>query len=227
MDRSSLALVRGDVAHQPATRVADGVPVLSLHAVLEAQAHGAFVLDLRDPDDFAAGHLAGAVNIGLGARFERTCRQILHPGIDIVLVADPGSLQETAGWFAGSGLGRVLGRLDGAALPAETRQRTLRRHGVADSRRSGVQLLDVRDRDEVAAPVPGATRIPLGELLARLGELRPDVPTLVVSGAGYRSSVAASVLRACGFPDVSEMLCPPGADGELSVGPRLRLLASA
>ena len=42
---------------------------LTLDRVLELQAAGAQILDTRDPVDFAAAHLRGSINIGLGGQY--------------------------------------------------------------------------------------------------------------------------------------------------------------
>ena len=67
-----------------------------------------------------------------------------------------------------------------------------------------------------AGTIPGAVTIPLAELVPRLDELDPDAPTVVYCAGGYRSSTAASVLRAAGFADVSDVL--GGWSGWLSAG---------
>jgi hydroxyacylglutathione hydrolase len=46
----------------------------------------------------------------------------------------------------------------------------------------------------------------VGQLRKRLGELDAHKPTVVYCAGGYRSSIAASVLRAHGFNDVSDVL---------------------
>jgi rhodanese-related sulfurtransferase len=51
----------------------------------------------------------------------------------------------------------------------------------------------------------------MGQLTGRLGELDPAKPTVVYCSGGYRSSVAASVLRRAGFADVSDILGGYGA----------------
>ena len=51
----------------------------------------------------------------------------------------------------------------------------------------------------------------MGQLPARLGELDATVPTVVYCAGGYRSSVAASLLRHNGFTDVSDILGGYGA----------------
>ncbi|WP_309127551.1 rhodanese-like domain-containing protein [Microbacterium sp.] len=65
--------------------------------------------------------------------------------------------------------------------------------------RSGVPLIDVRERDEFAAGhVPGAVNLPLSELGARLGEL-PAEAFDVICQVGGRSARAVQALEARGF----------------------------
>ena len=47
--------------------------------------------------------------------------------------------------------------------------------------------------------------MPLTHLVERAHELRKDRPILVYCAGGYRSSIAASLLRAQGFERVSEI----------------------
>ena len=61
-------------------------------------------------------------------------------------------------------------------------------------------LLDVREDIEVALePMEGALHIPLREVAARMGELDPSRPTVVVCAAGVRSVRAIEALRAAGY----------------------------
>ncbi|MGH3976504.1 MAG: rhodanese-like domain-containing protein, partial [Pseudonocardiaceae bacterium] len=70
-----------------------------------------------------------------------------------------------------------------------------------------LQIVDVRNPGELAAGVvPGARHIPLAVLVDRLSELDAAVPTVVYCASGYRSSVAASALRASGFATVADVL---------------------
>ena len=69
-----------------------------------------------------------------------------------------------------------------------------------------MQILDVRNPGEQEAGViAGARRIPLARLLDRLDELDRSVPTVVYCAGGYRSSIAASLLRAHGFASVADV----------------------
>jgi rhodanese-related sulfurtransferase len=68
-------------------------------------------------------------------------------------------------------------------------------------------LLDVRNVGELAAgAIPGARHIPLAQLPNRLAEIPPDRPVVAYCAGGYRSSVAASLLRRSGVEDVSDLL---------------------
>ncbi len=65
-------------------------------------------------------------------------------------------------------------------------------------------VIDVRQASEFeAGHVPGAWHIAGGSLPDRLAELPRDRPIATICASGYRSSVAASLLRAAGFTDVS------------------------
>lgn len=206
------------------------VAALPLDTVLVAQRGGAAVLDTRDPADFAAGHLVGSVNVGLGGRFAEMTGEVLAADADIVLVTDPGTGEQARNRLARIGFDRVLGQLEGglAAVPPQllraasrlTAEQLAVRIDTADP---AVQVVDVRGPGEVrvSGSVPGALLVPLPELVRRLDELAPDEPTVVLCAGGYRSSIAASALRARGFADVSDLLGGFGAwaDGRRAVVP--------
>ncbi len=64
-------------------------------------------------------------------------------------------------------------------------------------------VIDVRQASEFeAGHVPGSVHIGAGELPAMLDKLPRDRPIATICASGYRSSVAASMLRAAGFERV-------------------------
>jgi hydroxyacylglutathione hydrolase len=70
----------------------------------------------------------------------------------------------------------------------------------------GLQILDVRNPGEQeSGVVPGAVGIPLARLLDRHRELDATAPTVVYCAGGYRSSIAASLLRSVGFTHVADL----------------------
>lgn len=208
MDGRTLTVVRG--------RGQAGLPVLTPAALLAAQHGGAYVLDVRHHREFAAGHLPTSVNVGLDERFARTCGAVVPPGVDVVVLGAAESTERAACVLDAAGLGPVVGA--GRPDPSWT----VRSPRIAATPEGPVQFVDVR---EGACERAGVVRMPLGELLCRLGELHPEGPTVVLDDDGYRSSAAASLLRACGFAEVAEAV---GAQADHVIGrPRLRLLASA
>ncbi len=75
----------------------------------------------------------------------------------------------------------------------------------AEMQKHGALLLDVREPDEYAAVhAVGATLIPLGELPARLNELKQykDKPIAVICRSGRRSARSVEILRNAGFSQV-------------------------
>jgi rhodanese-related sulfurtransferase len=68
----------------------------------------------------------------------------------------------------------------------------------------GAYLLDVREPDEwQAGHIEGAQHIPLGELLARVAEIRRDRRVHVVCKVGARSAQATQFLNANGWDAVN------------------------
>jgi rhodanese-related sulfurtransferase len=68
-------------------------------------------------------------------------------------------------------------------------------------------LLDVRaDKERRDKFIEGSLHIPLNHLHERVGELPLDQPLVVHCAGGYRSSMAASIIRRRGNPNVSELL---------------------
>jgi glyoxylase-like metal-dependent hydrolase (beta-lactamase superfamily II)/rhodanese-related sulfurtransferase len=197
-----------------------GITPMTLEEVLATQRDGAVVLDTRDQAMFAAGHLRGSINVGLEGRFAEYSGEVMPPGTPIVLVGEPGTEAEARTRLARIGFDNVIGALDDyvAAFmdhPEVVEQASrLTADELAEVRATicDLQIVDVRNPGEAEqGTIPGARNIPLPQLLARLGELDPDRPTVVYCAGGYRSSIAASALRAHGFRDVSDLLGGIGA----------------
>ena len=196
---------------------------LTLDEVDELVGAGAVMIDGRDPEAFGHGHLAGSINVGLNGRYAEFAGSTVPSDVDIVLVVDEGFELEGKNRLARIGFDRVVGYLadplGAMADHPERVQRASRLTAVeldrvrADEAR--LQLVDVRNPGEVQVGMIGdAVNIPVGQLPGRVDELDPSVPTVVYCAGGYRSSVAASVLRQAGFGDVSDLLGGFGAWAE-------------
>jgi rhodanese-related sulfurtransferase len=67
-------------------------------------------------------------------------------------------------------------------------------------------VLDVRTPGEwQQRHIEGSTNIPLSRLAERLNDVPRNRPVIAMCAGGYRSSIAASVLRRAGYTRVSEL----------------------
>nr|WP_314144513.1 rhodanese-like domain-containing protein [uncultured Rhodococcus sp.] len=192
------------------------VPELTPEALKAELAAGTRVLDARSVDDFAAGHLRGSVNVGFDGRFAETGGMVAEVGGRIVLIAYPGEEQEAALRLARIGSDNVTGYLgighDGVfpaelATLVETAPRTTVKQLDVMLAADEVTLIDIRNPGERDfGTIPGAVPIPLAQLRTRLDQVPTGKPIVMHCAGGWRSSVAASLLRAQGFDDVSDLL---------------------
>lgn len=198
----------------------DVVPLLDVDEVLRRQEAGAVLLDTREPADFAAGHLRGAVNVGLQGRFAEWAGDVLSPERDIVLVGDPDDAHDARIRLGRVGLDRVVGQLREPALGLATHPEVVEASSrvtveqLVELRRSAphLQLVDVRNPGEAAGgAVPGSRVVPLAVLTDSVSTLDARAPVVVYCASGYRSQIGASVLRGAGFTDVSDLIGGYGA----------------
>jgi glyoxylase-like metal-dependent hydrolase (beta-lactamase superfamily II)/rhodanese-related sulfurtransferase len=189
-------------------------PPLDAGAVAAARAAGATVIDTRDDQEFAAGHLRGAINIPADGRFAETAGMVLQPADEVVVIAAPGGEQEVATRLARIGFDHTIGYVADVeaalfALQDEVGRASRLTAGQLGDLLAGPDapwLLDVRNIGEHdLGAVPGATHIPLAELGRRLAEVPSDRPIVAYCAGGWRSSVAASFLRSRGYEDVSDL----------------------
>jgi glyoxylase-like metal-dependent hydrolase (beta-lactamase superfamily II)/rhodanese-related sulfurtransferase len=187
---------------------------LELDPVLEMLKGGAQVIDVREPDEFAAGHLQGSVNIGLNGQYATWAGTLLKRDTPIVLIANPGREEEAAMRLGRIGFDHVAGYLRGGMGALESRPELLRGTVRVDastlanelSETNGVVLLDVRGpRERESKRIGGSMHLPLNHLEQRLAELPCEKKIVVHCAGGYRSSIAASLLERGGFLGVREL----------------------
>jgi glyoxylase-like metal-dependent hydrolase (beta-lactamase superfamily II)/rhodanese-related sulfurtransferase len=190
------------------------VPPLDADEVAAALGRGAVVIDARDHQEFAAGHLRGAINVPVDGRMAETVGMVVGPDTEIVLVAPEGDEQEAAIRLVRIGFDHAVGYLADAEdyflshQDDVVRASRLTPYQLDELSRAGdLQVVDIRNEGELAeGRVPGSVHIPLAELARRKDELDPSRPTVLYCAGGWRSSVGASLLRAAGFVDVSDVL---------------------
>ncbi|MDA1035367.1 MAG: MBL fold metallo-hydrolase [Chloroflexi bacterium] len=187
---------------------------LGLGGFLSIAEAGAQILDVRDPVDFAAGHLNGAISVGLDGAFAQWAGAVLDFEKPIIIVVYPGGEAETVTRLARVGLQNVIGFLSSgmgavASYPelVETTVRiTAKNLAERVAEPEPPVVIDVRGQAEwKAGHIEGSVNIPLQELSARLGDLPQDRSIALQCLGGYRSSVAASILQRAGITNLVEL----------------------
>src|SRR5271154_3422776 len=187
---------------------------VELAGVLRMGDGGAQILDVREAAEYATGHLAGSINIGLGGQYATWAGTVLDRDKPIVIVAEPGREQEAAvrlgrigfdhvkGYLAG-GMEALAGRPD-LVWPTERVSVLIAAEELAGG--APPLLVDVRAPGEWATKhIEGSLNLPLNRLQERIAELPRDRRVLIHCAGGYRSSIAASILHQHGFTQLGEM----------------------
>jgi len=177
-------------------------------------AAGDWVVDLRTRDRFAAAHLAGSINVEAGDAFATYLGWLLPAGTPLALVGEtPEEVAAAQRALARIGIDRPTAKAIVGFDPPSGDVR-LRHYPVgtfadlAQSRsaRTELEVLDVRSAEEWnAGHVAGARHCPIGELPERIDEVASwsnGSPVWVHCAAGFRASIAASLLDRRGVPVV-------------------------
>jgi hydroxyacylglutathione hydrolase len=175
---------------------------------------GAQVLDVRDPVEYAKGHLAGSINIGLGGQYATWAGTVLDRAKPIVIIAEPGREQEAALRLGRIGFDHVRGYLRGGmqalaespdlVWPTERVSAQMAADELASA--EPPLVLDIRNPREWAAKhIASSMNIPLNHLQERIAEVPRSRRIAVHCAGGYRSSIAASILHHYGITNLIEL----------------------
>jgi len=182
--------------------------------VRKLSTQGAVILDTRDAREFGAGHIPGALNIGLGGQFASWAGSLIAMSSSIVIVADSDEKAEEARLrLARVGLENIQGYLAGGLqtwADAGLKLDSVPQISVAELKelidtQSDLQVIDVRRSAEFqSGHAPHAISAPLATLGSRLPDLKlnRNAQTAVICAGGYRSSAGTSILQELGFTNL-------------------------
>lgn len=180
---------------------------LTRRALEERIDAGDLVIDLRAADEYRRAYLPGTINIpatssnfttyiGWFVEYDRPLYLILPD------VAELGAILRS---LRAIGVDQIAGYAGPEAASAESNPipvmdaKELAERKLAD----GLVIVDVRGRSEYRqGHIAGARNIPLGFLPKHLDQLPHDDTIVLHCSSGYRSHIAASLLRAHGFDNV-------------------------
>ncbi|MEZ2415584.1 rhodanese-like domain-containing protein [Muriicola sp. E247] len=182
----------------------------------------ALMLDTRDAEDFAKGHVPNSINIALDGSFAMWVGEMI-PDVkqQILLITYPEKEEEAITRLSRVGYDHTIGFLKGGfetwkkkGKEYETIARMTSKELEKEYKSSEPLIIDVRKKSEFDSEhVIGAINVPLNEINSHLAQFPKDKPFILHCGSGYRSMIAASILQQRGwenFRDVSD-----GFDGIL------------
>ena len=178
---------------------------LSTLLVQQALEGGARLLDTRPRSEFQQGAVPGSVHLPDGKTFETWAGWLLDPQRDHVLFARNTEQAEALRrrlWMVGvDRVSGFVGSFEGLVLEPQAAVPVTQ---IPDLQTAYV--LDVRARSEYEmGHLPNAHQLHAGRLNTHLAELPRDRPVVVHCQSGARSAAAASLLRAEGFSNVTEL----------------------
>lgn len=170
----------------------------------------AIILDTRNGSDFMKAFIPGSVNIGLNGNFSLIAGSILNPLKKLIIICDKGKERESVLNLARIGFENVAGFLDGGFDSWINQNEIIESIGSISAgdfemrfKFNSCTLLDVRNEYEwIPAFVAGSKLISLQNVENHLSEIDRDKQCYIYCNDGYRSMVAASLLKRNGFSKV-------------------------
>jgi len=199
-----------------------GLVALSPHEFEDkANSTKALILDTRDPQEFAKAFIPNAINIGLNGQFAPWVGALITDlKQELLLVTDADKAQETITRLARVGYDNTIGYLSGGiAAWQEAGKETDHITSISANEfetvlqmNEQVNALDVRKPGEYDAEHLEATLTrPLDYINEWTSEINPDETYYVHCAGGYRSMIAASILKARGIDQVIDIAGGYGA----------------
>ena len=176
---------------------------------------GALVLDTRNAADFAKGFIPNSINIGLEGSFAQWVGEMI-PDIkqEILLVTYTDKEEEAITRLSRVGYDNTIGFLKGgfdswmnAGKEVETVNRLTAPEVVKAVKNENPMLIDVRKKSEFDSEhILGAHNIPLNEINQHLAAIPKDKPFVLHCAGGYRSMIAASILKQRGWDNFADII---------------------
>ena len=200
-----------------------GMQPLTISAFeLLAKQDDVLVLDTRNANDYSEGSVPLSINIGLDSNFAMWVGDLISDiNQKIIIVTDKGREEETIIRLARVGYDKTIGFLDGgfniwknSGHEFDVINRITSQEFEQIYKTKDTLVIDVRKASEFeSSHVIGALNIPLAKINNHLAEFPKDKPFILHCAGGYRSMVAASILKQRGWNNFVDVI---GGFGEIS-----------
>ncbi|GIZ08615.1 rhodanese-like domain-containing protein [Flavobacterium sp. UMI-01] len=175
---------------------------------------GALILDSRESQEFADGHIPQSINIGIDGSFALWVGELIEDVKQpIILVTAPGKEEETVTRLSRVGFDNIVGHLEGgfeswqkANKEIDSVHRITATTFEKEFELGKSKVIDVRKENEYNAEhINDAYLRPLAYINDWIEEINPKEHFYMHCGGGYRSMIAASILQARGFRNFTEI----------------------
>lgn len=194
-----------------------GLKPLSVNAFEEEEKSGAIIIDTRPSTVFTEGFIPNSISIGLDGRFAEWAGTLLDFHKDYLLVAESGKEEESIIRLARVGLDNVKGYLEGGYEAWKAAGKKIDLIIDVDAEElaldlphdNKLQVIDVRKPGEFEdGHIKGAYNLPLASMTdtLELAQIDDDGNLYVHCAGGYRSVIAASLLKRQGFHNLRNVL---------------------
>lgn len=197
--------------------LASGNTPLSVDLFVElASERNTLILDVRTQQEFVKSHIPGSMFIGLNGGFApwvgALITDIKQP---ILLVVPEGKSEEAVTRLARVGYDNALGYLEGGIEAwIQAGQKTAQIESISASdfeskiQSSTLNILDVRKNGEYASmhlQLDGVQHFALDYINSQMDAVDPNIAYHIHCAGGYRSVIAASILKARGFNNIIDI----------------------
>ena len=179
-----------------------------------ANHEGALVLDTRHQDEFVKEHIPNSIFIGIDGGFAPWVGALITDlQQPIIFVSDKGREEEVVTRLSRVGYDNTLGYLENGiaawkSAGKETQSiESISADHFAEQYKSGdLNIMDVRKPGEFDAEhIEDAENIPLDYLSEQMEKINPDKLYHVHCAGGYRSVIAASILKSRGIHNLIDI----------------------
>lgn len=183
---------------------------------LVANETNALILDTRDASDFASGFIPNSINIGIDGNFAQWVGEMI-PDVkqEILLITEVGSEEEVVTRLSRVGYDFTIGYLENGIQAWKNANKEVDQfeRTTADDFAKSVKenedmlVFDVRKKSEYDSEhIVGAVNVPLNEINTNLASFPKDKPFTIYCAGGYRSMIAASILKQRGWDDFKDVI---------------------
>jgi glyoxylase-like metal-dependent hydrolase (beta-lactamase superfamily II)/rhodanese-related sulfurtransferase len=167
----------------------------------------ALILDTRAPEIFAKGFIPNSINIGLDGSFAMWVGEMISDiKQEILLITEPGREEEALIRLSRVGYDNTIGYLQNgfdswknAGKEIDHVQRISAKK-LEEKHEENPIIIDVRKKSEFDSEhVLNAINIPLNQINQRFSEIPSEQNFIVHCAGGYRSMIAASILKSRGY----------------------------